>query len=59
MKIKTLGGICVFGVCISLASLRGYILEMEHVAGIDTAYYMGLISGAMVMLAYVFIRSEN
>ena len=55
MKIKTVGGVCLFGTCLLLASLRDHILEMEHVAGVDTAYYIGLASGAMVTLSFMLL----
>ena len=55
MKIRTVGGICLFGTCFLLASFRDHILEMEHVASVDTAYYIGLVSGAMVTLSFTLL----
>lgn len=55
MKIKLVSGYCLFGVCILLASVRDYVLVMEHIVAVDVGYYIGLISGILVMVAFIFL----
>jgi hypothetical protein len=55
MKIRTVVGYCLFGVCILFTFVRGRVLEIEHVAGIDAAYYIGLVSGILVMIAFILL----
>ena len=59
MELRTIIGVCMILGCILIGYQRNFILEMEHTLAVDTAFYSGMLAGAMMIVSVQLITKRK
>ena len=55
-QIRIIIGLCMIGICLFIGYQRNFILELEHVVAVDTAFYAGVLVGVMMVVSIQLIK---